>query len=83
MEIKFTEYFKNSVTKRRPELVEYVEFVLQNSVFEEIEDEGRMRQYAFIPELGIWVRLVEDIDGSIHNIMTDADFGIRWEKGKL
>ncbi len=46
MEIKFTEYFKNSVTKRRPELVEYVEyveFVLQNSVFEEIEDEGRMR----------------------------------------
>lgn len=83
MEIKFTEYFKNSVTKRRPELVEYVEFVLQNSVFEEIEEEGRMRYYAFIPELGIWVRLVEDMDGSIHNILTDADFGIRWEKGKL
>jgi hypothetical protein len=83
MELKFTEYFKNSVTKRRPELVDFVEFVLQNSVFEEIEDEGRMRYYAFIPEIGTWVRLVEDIDGSIHNIMTDSDFGIRWEKGKL
>jgi hypothetical protein len=52
MEIKFTEYFKNSVTKRRPELVGYVELVLQNSVFEEIEEEGRMRYYAFIPKLG-------------------------------
>lgn len=83
MEIKFTEYFKNSVMKRRPELINYVEFVLQNSVFEEIEEEGRMRYYAFVPELSDWLRLIEDVDGSIHNIMTDKDFGIRWEKNKL
>ncbi len=48
-----TDYFKASVMIRRPYLkLEWLEYVLNNSIRTEIQANGRIRHWAFVAELG-------------------------------
>ena len=74
--MKVTEYFRNSVLLRRPYLKdEWIEFVLTNPTRKEVQENGRMRFWAFIPELGKYLRVVTEADGeTIHNAFPDRGF---------
>ncbi len=83
MELKFTRYFTEIVKKKRPHLIHFIEYAIQNSEFEELQDDGRMRYYAFISEINEYVRVVEEPNGEILNIMEDPDYLIRKNKRLL
>lgn len=83
LELKFTRYFTEIVAKKRPQLVPFVEYAIQNSELEELQDDGRMRYYAFISQINEYVRVVEEPNGEILNIMEDPDYLIRKNKGLL
>jgi hypothetical protein len=74
--VKVTEYFRNSVLSRRPYLKdEWIEFVLSNPTRKEVQENGRIRFWAFVPELGKYLRVVTEADGeTIHNAFPDRGF---------
>jgi hypothetical protein len=74
--MKTTEYFKSSVLSRRPYLRnEWIEFVLKNSIHKEVQENGRVRHWAFIDELGKYLRVVTEPDGeTVHNAFPDRGF---------
>ena len=83
MELKFTRYFQEIVAKKRPYLIPFIKYAIQNSEYEESQDDGRMRYYAFISEINQYVRVVEEANGEILNIMEDPDYLIRKNKRLL
>ena len=57
--MKSTEYFDTSVMTRRPYLkAEWIEFVLAHPFRKVIQENGRIRYWAFIDELGKYLRVV-------------------------
>lgn len=74
--MKTTGYFKNSVLSRRPYLnEEWLEFVVENPVKSEVQDNGRTRHWAFISEAGKYLRVVVEPDGeTVHNAFFDRGF---------
>lgn len=76
--MKTTNYFQTSVIKRRPYLKEeWIEYVLQNPIRTEIQANGRIRLWAYITELGKYLRVVTEPDGeTIHNAFPDRGFEI-------
>jgi hypothetical protein len=74
--VKTTEYFANSVMSRRPYLkTEWIEFVLKQPIRTETQENGRIRLWAFIPDLGKYLRVVTEPDGvTIHNAFPDRGF---------
>lgn len=74
--MKTTGYFKNSVLTRRPDLNERrLEFVVENPVRSEVQDNGRTRHWAFISEAGKYLRVVVEPDGvMVHNAFFDQGF---------
>jgi hypothetical protein len=59
--VKTTEYFKSSVLTRRPYLKdEWIEFVLKNPIRKETQENGRVRYWAFIDEIGKHLRVVTE-----------------------
>jgi len=74
--VKTTEYFKSSVLSRRPYLKEeWIEFVLKNPFRTEIQENGRIRRWAFIAEIGKYIRVVTEADGeTVHNAFPDRGF---------
>jgi hypothetical protein len=74
--VKTTNYFKVSVLSRRPYLKEeWITFVVENPIREEIQSNGRIRYWAFIDELGKYLRVVTESDGeTIHNAFPDRGF---------
>jgi hypothetical protein len=74
--MKTTTYFKTSVMVRRPYLKEeWLEYVLNNSSHTEIQANGRIRYWAFVAELGKYLRVVAEPDGeTIHNAFPDRSF---------
>jgi hypothetical protein len=71
-----TNYFITSVMMRRSYLkTEWIEYVLKNPVRTEIQMNGRIRRWAFISELGKYLRVVTEPDGkTIHNAFPDRGF---------
>jgi len=71
-----TNYFATSVMARRPYLkVEWIEYVLSNPICTEVQANGRIRRWAFIPELGKYLRVVTESDGeTVHNAFPDRRF---------
>jgi hypothetical protein len=62
--MKTTSYFRGSVMVRRPYLKEkWLAQVLAEPVQTEIQPNGRIRHWAFIPELGKYLRVVTEADG--------------------
>jgi hypothetical protein len=74
--MKTTHYFTNSVLVRRPYLQEeWLEAVLTNPEHTEIQANGRIRYWAFIPELGKYLHVVTEPDGeTIHNAFPDRGY---------
>ncbi len=74
--MKTTHYFTNNVMIRRPYLkMEWIEYVLSNSIRKEVQPNGRIRHWAFIPEANKYLRVVTEPDGqTIHNAFFDRRF---------
>ena len=74
--MKTTEYYKSSVLSRRPYLKdEWIEFVLKNPIRKEIQENGRVRYWALVSELGKYLRVVTEPDGeTVHNAFPDRGF---------
>lgn len=74
--MKTTSYFTGSVLARRPYLrTEWIEYVLQNSVKRVVQDNGRISFWAYIQELGKYLRVVTEADGeTVHNAYPDRGF---------
>jgi hypothetical protein len=74
--MKATEYFTTSVLHRRPYLrTEWIEHVLTNPIHTEVQANGRIRRWAFVPELGKYLRVVTEADGeTVHNAFPDRAF---------
>ena len=74
--MKTTEYFTYSVLLRRPYLkMEWIQYVLDHPIRTERQSNGRIRQWAFIPEWGKYLRVVTEPDGqTVHNAFADRRF---------
>ncbi|MBM4047485.1 MAG: hypothetical protein FJ279_20455 [Planctomycetes bacterium] len=74
--MKTTEYFRVSVLARRPYLKsEWIEYVLKEPIRTDVQPNGRIRRWAFIPELGKYLRVVTEPDGeTVHNAFPDRGF---------
>jgi len=74
--MKTTDYFIYSVMARRPYLkIEWIEYVLKNPLRTEVQANRRLRHWAFIPELGKYLRVVTEPDGeTVHNAFPDRGF---------
>jgi len=74
--MKTTTYFTISVMARRPYLRnEWIEYVLSHPVRTEIQPNGRVRYWAFVQELGKYLRVVTESDGeTVHNAFPDRRF---------
>jgi hypothetical protein len=61
---------------RRPYLrVEWIEHVLRNPLRTEVQANGRIRHWAFIPQAGKYLRVVTEADGTtVHNAFFDRGF---------
>lgn len=61
---------------RRPYLKpEWIEFVVANPIRKEIQENGRIRFWAFIDEIEKYLRVVTEPDGeTIHNAFPDRGF---------
>jgi len=74
--MKTTRYFNDSVRTRRPYLKdEWIEHALNNPIRTEVQTNGRIRRWAFIPELVKYLRVVTEPDGeTVHNAFLDRGF---------
>jgi hypothetical protein len=73
-----TDYFASSVLARRPYLKrEWIGCVLDSPERTEVQPNGRIRHWAFIPELGTYLRVVTGADGTtVHNAFRDLGFDL-------
>lgn len=74
--MKTTAYFEEQVLRKRPYIQrEWCEQALLNPVSRNIQADGRIRYWAFIPELGKYLRVVTLEDGeTVHNAFPDRNF---------
>ena len=74
--MKTTNYFITSVMSRRPYLkTEWIEYVLDNPIRTQVQPNGRIRRWAFVQELGKYLRVVTEPDGeTVHNAFPDRRF---------
>ena len=74
--MKTTRYFEEQVLVKRPYLKrEWCQEAIQNPVRREIEPNGRIRHWLYIPELGKYLRVVTLDDGeTIYNAFPDRNF---------
>jgi len=74
--MKTTRYFEQQVLRKRPYIQrEWCERALCEPVHREVQRDGRVRYWIFIPELGKHLRVVTLEDGkTVHNAFPDRDF---------
>ena len=74
--MKTTRYFEEQVLRKRPYLRrEWCERALREAVHREVQPDGRIRHWIFIPELEKYLRVVTLEDGeTVHNAFPDRDF---------
>ncbi len=75
--MKTTRYFEEQVLRKRPYIrQEWCLRVLNQPVAREVQPDGRIRYWAFISELGKYLRVVTLEDGdTVHNAFPDRNFG--------
>jgi len=71
-----TEYFKRRVLQERPYiLLVWCEAVVREPEATEVQADGRIRHWRFVPELGKHLRVVPLPDGeTLHNAFPDRSF---------
>jgi len=74
--MKTTAYFEEQVLRKRPYIQrEWCERALLNPAYRNIQPDGRIRYWVFIPELEKYLRVVTLQDGeTIHNAFPDRNF---------
>ena len=74
--MKTTRYFEEQVMRKRPYLQsEWCRLVLEKPCKREVQPDGQIRYWAFVPELGKYLRLVTLADGeTVHNAFPDRRF---------
>jgi len=74
--MKTTRYSEEQVLRKRPYIRrEWCERALREPVRREIQPDGRVRYWIFVPELGKYLRVVTLEDGvTVHNAFLDRDF---------
>ena len=74
--MKTTSYFRDSVLTRRPYLkTDWIQAVLDNPVRSEVQPNGRIRHWAYVEDLGKYLRVVVESDGeTVHNAFPDRGF---------
>jgi len=74
--MKTTRYFEQQVLRKRPYIQrEWCEKALLQPAHREVQPDGRVRYWVFIPELGKYLRVVTLDDGeTVHNAFPDRDF---------
>lgn len=74
--MKTTRYFEEQVLRKRPYIRrEWCVSVVENPVRRDIQPDGRVRHWAFVQELGKYLRVVTLEDGeTIHNAFPDHGF---------
>ena len=74
--MKTTRYFEEQILRTRPYIRrEWCERALSQSVRREVQPDGRIRHWIFIPELGQYLRVVTLGDGeTVHNAFPDRNF---------
>lgn len=71
-----TDYFRNDILLKRPYIqLEWCQAALLNSVRRDIQPDGRIRHWVFVPELNKYLRVVTLSDGvTLHNAFPDRRF---------
>ena len=71
-----TPYFREQVLRKRPYLrLEWCAAVLAHPLVRETQPGGRIRHWAFVSELGRYLRVVTLEDGqTVHNAFPDRNF---------
>jgi hypothetical protein len=71
-----TRYFREQVLRKRPYLrLEWCAAVLTAPLVREVQADGRIRHWAFVPELGRYLRVITLEDGrTVLNAFPDRDF---------
>ena len=74
--MKAPRYFEEQVLRKRPYIRrEWCEVALQQSARREVQPDGRIRYWVFIPELDKYLRVVTLADGeTVHNAFPDREF---------
>lgn len=74
--MKTTRYFEEQVLRKRPYLRrQWCEDTLRQPARREVQPDGRIRFWRFIPWLGKYLRVVTLEDGeTVHNAFPDRDF---------
>jgi predicted ATPase len=74
--MKTTEYFKDQVIRKRPYIkMEWVERAVKNPLKQESQEDGRIRYWIYVEEMGKYLRVVCLEDGeTIHNAFPDRRF---------
>lgn len=74
--MRTTRYFEEQVLRKRPYLRrEWIAAVVRDPAASERQPDGRVRLWAYIPELGRWLRVVTLPDGqTVHNAFPDRNF---------
>ena len=74
--MKTTRYFEEQVLRKRPFIQrEWCEAAIAHPLRTEVQDDGRVRHWIFIEELGKYLRVVTLEDGeTVHNAFPDRNF---------
>ena len=75
--VKTTRYFEEQVLRKRPYIRrEWCERALVEPARREVQQDGRIRFWTYVPELGRHLRVVTLEDGeTVHNAFPDRDYG--------
>ncbi len=77
MELKFTNYFLYTKSRidRRDIKLDWIQYVVQNPIKKEIQNDGRIKLWSKIKEVNKYLRVVLLEDGeTIHNAFFDRNF---------
>ncbi|WP_431065974.1 hypothetical protein [Methylotuvimicrobium sp.] len=75
-ELTTTDYFRDNVLPKRPYIKpEWCQAALSHPFRREVQDDGRIRHWMFVPELNKFLRVVTLEDGkTVHNAFPDRRF---------
>ncbi len=74
--MKTTDYFEEQVLRKRPYVQrQWCEVALADPLRREVQDDGRVRHWLYVAEVGKYLRVVTLADGeTVHNAFFDRGF---------
>jgi len=77
--VRTTEYFERKLVDRGIRR-EWCEWVVENHVAIEVQEDHRIRYWAYVAEAAHYIRVVMESDGTFLNAFFDRGFGRRRER---